>query len=365
MRIGVVKEIKPLEQRVGLTPAMASTLVRSGHEVLVEQAAGEGAGFGDEQYTAAGARIVADVDEVWAASELLVKVKEPIAEEYGRLHADLVLFCYLHLAPDPALTTALLEAGTTAIAYETVEAPGGGLPLLAPMSEIAGRLAGQAAAQHLLAPFGGPGRLIGGAPGVAPARVVVIGGGVAGSHAARVASGMGADVVILERSGARLRQLDELFDGRATVLMSSHAAIEEELGRADAVIGAVLVAGALAPKLVTRDMLGLLPDRAVLVDVAIDQGGCFETSHPTTYEAPVFEVEGVTHYCVANMPGAVPVTATRALTNATAPYIEQLANLGLDDALAAEPGLAQGVNVRAGEIVYAPVAEAFALQAVA
>jgi alanine dehydrogenase len=362
MRIGVVKEIKPLEKRVGLTPAMVSTLVRSGHDVLVETGAGVGAGFGDDQYRVSGATVVDGAAVVWGESELLVKVKEPIAPEYEHLHDGLTLFCYLHLAPDPALTSALLAAGTTAIAYETVEAPGGGLPLLAPMSEIAGRLAGQAAAQHLLAPFGGPGRLIGGAPGVAPGRVAVIGGGVAGSHAARVASGMGADVVILERSGARLRQLDELFDGRATVLMSSHAAIEEELSRADAVIGAVLIAGALAPKLVTADMLGLLPARAVLVDVAIDQGGCFETSRPTTYEAPVYEVEGITHYCVANMPGAVPVTATRALTNATSPYVEQLANLGLDAALEAEPGLAKGVNVRGGEIVYAPVANAYAGQ---
>jgi len=365
MQIGVVKEIKPAERRVALTPAGAHQLATAGHQVLVECGAGIGAGFDDAAYQLAGAQIVARAEEVWSSSELLLKVKEPIEPEYPLLHDRLTLFTYLHLAPNRPLTEALMRAGTTAIAYETVEDSHGHLPLLAPMSEVAGRLAAQAGAYFLQAPFGGPGVLIGGVPGVAPANVLVIGGGVVGTHAARVAAGMGAEVTILERSLDRLRELEQLFDGRARCLMSDPHTLERGLREADLVIGAVLIPGALAPKLVTREMLGLLRQHSVLVDVAIDQGGCFATSHPTTHTAPTYEVDGIVHYCVANMPGAVPATSTRALTNATLPYVLQLANLGVEAALEADPGLALGLNVAAGEIVYAPVAQAFKAEEVA
>jgi alanine dehydrogenase len=359
MRIGVVKEIKPAERRVALTPAGARELAHAGHEVLVERGAGAGAGFEDAAYEIAGARIVAQAAEVWSASELLLKVKEPIEPEYELMHDELTLFTYLHLAPNRALTDALLRSGTTAIAYETVEDERGRLPLLAPMSEVAGRLAAQAGAYFLQDPLGGPGILIGGVPGVAPANVLVIGGGVVGTHAARIAAGMGAEVTILERSLDRLRELEELFDGRVRCLMSDALSLERGLRDADLVIGAVLVPGALAPRLVTREMLGMLRPRRVLVDVAIDQGGCFETSQPTTHGAPTYEVDGIVHYCVANMPGAVPATSTQALTNATLPYVRRLADLGVDAALESDPGLARGLNVAAGRIVYEPVAEAF------
>jgi alanine dehydrogenase len=358
MQIGVVKEIKPAERRVALTPAGAHELVSAGHQVLIERGAGSGAGFDDAAYQLAGAQIVAQAADVWSDSRLLLKVKEPIEPEYSLLHNQLTLFTYLHLAPNRPLTEALLSAGTTAIAYETVEDERGHLPLLAPMSEVAGRLAAQAGAYFLQAPFGGPGVLIGGVPGVAPAKVLVIGGGVVGTHAARVAVGMGAEVTILERSIDRLIELEQLFDGRARCLMSDAHTLELGLREADLVIGAVLIPGALAPKLVTREMLGLLRPHSVLVDVAIDQGGCFATSHPTTHTDPTYVIDGIVHYCVANMPGAVPATSTRALTNATLPYVRKLGDLGVEQALSADPGLALGLNVAGGEIVYAPVAEA-------
>jgi len=359
MRVGVVAEIKPAERRVALTPAGAHELVADGHEVLVEAGAGVGSGFEDADYARAGGRIVAEAAAVWADSDLLLKVKEPIAPEYGLLREGLVLFTYLHLAPNRPLIDALRGSGTTAIAYETVEDTDGRLPLLAPMSEIAGRLATQAGAYFLQAPLGGCGMLMGGVPGVRPARVLVLGGGVVGAHAARVAVGMGADVTVLERSLPRVRVLEDRFGATARVLYSDALTLQEELGRSELVIGAVLLPGALAPHLVTRSMLALMRRGAVVVDVAIDQGGCVETSHPTTHDAPTFVVDDVVHYCVANMPGAVPVTSTRALTNATLPYVRRLADDGVDAALAADPGLARGLNVQAGRIVYEPVALAY------
>ena len=360
MKIGVVKEIKAEERRVALTPAGTHELVTLGHDVLVEANAGVGSGFGDAAYSSAGARILAGAEQVWADSELLLKVKEPIEVEYPLLHPNLSLFTYLHLAPNRPLTEALLASKTTGIAYETVEKGRGHLPLLAPMSEIAGRLAAQAGAYFLQGPLGGPGLLIGGVTGVAPARVVVIGGGIVGTQAARIALGLEAEVTILERSLERLHELDQYFGSRARILMSDAIVLAEALREADVVIGAVLVPGALAPRLVTREMLSWMKPRSVIVDVAIDQGGCFETSHPTTHSDPVFEVDGVLHYCVANMPGAVPVTSTRALTNATLPYVRRLAERGIDAALAEDPGFGQGLNVKNGEITYPPVATAYA-----
>jgi alanine dehydrogenase len=356
MHIGVVKEIKAQEERVGLTPAGAADLVRGGSTVGVEAGAGERAGFPDELYLAAGADIVS-CEEAWAA-QTVVKVKEPVAREYGFLREDLTLFTYLHLAADRPLTEALLDAGTLGIAYETV-ADGTGLPLLAPMSEIAGRLAAHASATHLMRPGGGQGMLLGGSPGVAPARVLVIGGGVVGTQAALLALGMQAEVTVLDMSPARIRQLDVLLGGRARVLMSDAATVDAELAHADVVIGAVLIPGHAAPKVVTREQLSLLRPGALLIDVAIDQGGAFETSRPTTYDSPIFEVDGVRHYCVANMPGAVPQTSTRALTNATLPYLRRIARLGADQATAVDPALALGVNTRAGLIVHRGVADAF------
>ncbi|KUG51233.1 MULTISPECIES: alanine dehydrogenase [Kocuria] len=357
MRVAVPREIKPAEQRVGLVPAGVTQLVRDGHEVLVETGAGAGSGFDDDAYAAAGAEVV-DRSAAWERAELLVKVKEPVAEEYGFLRPDLTLFAYLHLAADRPLTEALLEAGTTAVAFETVRS-GRALPLLQPMSEIAGRLAAQSAAHHLQSNAGGPGLLMGGVPGVAAARVVVIGGGAVGTQAALMASGLMADVTVLDANGVRIRELTDLLGHRARVLMSDEHVLEEEISGADVVIGAVLVPGAAAPKLVRREHLGVLHDHALLVDVAIDQGGCFETSHPTTYDDPTFEVDGITHYCVANMPGAVPRTATRALANATTPYLRRLAR-GPEQALADDPEFAAGLNTAAGSIRHAGVAEAFA-----
>jgi alanine dehydrogenase len=363
MKISVVKEIKPAERRVALTPAGTAALVAEGHEVLVEAGAGVGAGMPDQEYTRAGARIV-PTEDAWGDAELVVKVKEPIAPEYGYLRPDLTLFTYLHLAADRELTAALVDAGTTAIAYETVKDPSGGLPLLAPMSEVAGRLAAQAAAHHLQHPYGGPGILMGGVPGVPPARVVILGGGVVGTQAAIVAAGMQAEVTIVDASPRRLRQLDELFGGRVRVLMSDPLAIEDELVGADAVIGAVLLPGAAAPKLVRRNHLTLLKPNSVLVDVSIDQGGCFETSRPTTYDEPTYRVDDVLHYCVANMPGAVPRTSTRALTNATLPYVRRLSH-GVDEALAGDRLLAEGLNVQTGEIRHTGVAAAWSELAMA
>jgi alanine dehydrogenase len=360
LRIGVAREIKPDEYRVALTPAGALELARSGHAVLVESGAGDGSALPDAAYERVGARIVS-TDEVWQESDLLLKVKEPIAAEYARLRRGLILFTYLHIAADGPLTRALVESGASAVAYETVETPGGGLPLLAPMSEIAGRLAAQAGAYFLEKPFGGRGLLLGGVPGVAPGRVVVIGGGIVGYNAAVIALGLGAQVTILERSLDRMRHLTEILSGRVSLLMSSRLQIAEAVEDADLVIGAVLIPGALAPKLVTREMIAGMEDGAVVVDVAIDQGGCFETSRPTTHSDPVYVVDGVIHYCVANMPGGVPITATKALTNATLPYVEAIAALGLRDAVAAYPDLARGVNVHAGQVTHTAVADAHAL----
>jgi alanine dehydrogenase len=360
VKIGVAKEIKPDEYRVALTPAGARELGQCGHDVIVETGAGEGSAFTDAAYEAAGARIVS-IDDVWNESELLLKVKEPIAPEYDRLREGLVLFTYLHIAADEPLTRALLDSGITAVAYETVETDNGALPLLAPMSEIAGRLAAQAGAYFLEKPLGGRGLLLGGVPGVAPGRVVVIGGGMVGYNAAVIAIGLGANVTILERSIDRMRHLEEVLSGRVSLVMSSSLQIEESVKEADVVIGAVLIPGALAPRLITREMVARMKEGAVLADVAIDQGGCAETSRPTTHSEPVYTVEGVTHYCVANMPGAVPITSTKALTNATLPYVEEIADYGLAEAVARDPVLARGVNAVDGKVTYEAVADAHGL----
>jgi alanine dehydrogenase len=360
VRIGVAREIKSQEHRVALTPGGALELVRHGHEVVVEENAGVGSGFPDEAYRRVGAR-VATLEEVWGASELLLKVKEPVASEYGLLRAGMTLFTYLHIAADEPLTRALLESGVTAVAYETVETSDRRLPLLAPMSEVAGRLAPQMGAWALEKAQGGRGILLGGVPGVPPARVVVLGGGVVGLNAAIIALGLQADVWVLDTSVDRMRELEIALDGRVTLAMSNRLQIEEVLGDADLVIGAVLVPGARAPKLVTREMLGLMRPHAVLVDVAIDQGGCFETSHATTHDDPVFEVDEIVHYCVANMPGAVPITSTKALTNVTLPYVEAIVNKGVARAIADDPALARGVNTIAGKLTYQAVADAHGL----
>ena len=361
MRIGVAREIKPQEHRVALTPAGARELVQRGHDVLVEAGAGLGSAFQDEIYERAGATIVS-VDDVWGRSELLLKVKEPIAIEYPRLRPGLTLFTYLHIAADEPLTRALADSGITAIAYETVETDSGALPLLAPMSEIAGRLAPQAGAHYLEKPKGGRGILLGVVAGVSPGRVVVIGGGMVGYNAAVIAIGLGAQVTILERSVDRMRYLEQIMSGRVTLLMSSSLQIEESIREADLVIGAVLIPGALAPKLITREMLGGMKEASVLVDVAIDQGGCAETSRATTHDDPVYTVDSVIHYCVANMPGAVPITSTRALTSVTLAYVEALADYGVVAAVARDPELARGVNVFGGRITYEAVAEAHGLE---
>jgi alanine dehydrogenase len=360
MRVGVAKEIKTDEYRVALTPAGARELLERGHEVLVEANAGAGSSFEDAAYEAVGARIVS-TDDAWSEAELLLKVKEPIAAEYPRLHEGLILFTYLHIAADEPLTHALLESGITGVAYETVETDGRALPLLAPMSEIAGRIAAQAGAYFLEKPLGGRGLLLGGVPGVSPGRVVVIGGGIVGYNAAVIAIGLGAHVTILERSIDRMRHLDEILSGRVSLVMSSSLQIEESVADADVVIGAVLIPGALAPKLVTREMIRGMKAGAVVVDVAIDQGGCFETARPTTHTDPVYTIDEVTHYCVANMPGAVPITSTIALTNATLPYVEAIADHGFVSAVARDRSLARGVNVLSGKLTYEAVAEAHGL----
>lgn len=357
MRIGVPKEIKDNERRVALTPAGAAALTRDGHAVVVETGAGAGAGFADEAYRDAGAGIVATAAEAWAA-ELVVKVKEPIASEFGHLREDLVLFTYLHLAAAPELTKALLTAGTTGIAYETVQLADRRLPLLTPMSEIAGRLSVIAGAHHLLSPFGGSGRLAGGVAGVPEASAVVIGGGVAGAHAAANALGIGAEVTVLDISVDRLRQLDERFDGRVRTRVSAPETVAEALATADLVIGSVLVPGAAAPKVVTHEMVASMRPGSVLVDIAIDQGGCFEDSHPTTYSDPTFPVADALLYCVANMPGAVPVSSSLALTNATLPYVRTIAAKGAREALLADEALARGLNTHRGTLTNASVAAA-------
>ena len=356
MKVGVVTEIKTDEYRVALTPAGARELALHGHEVLVERGAGDGSAFADADYEAAGARLLA-CEDVWAEAELLLKVKEPLAAEFPRLRADQTLFTYLHLAPAPALTQALMASGATCIAYETVETDDHKLPLLAPMSEVAGRLAPQMGAMSLEKPKGGRGILLGGVPGVPPAKVVVLGGGIVGYNAALIAVGMQADVWVLERSVDRMRELDTMLGGRITLSISNRHAVEEAIVDADLVIGAVLVHGAKAPHLITRDMLGLMKRDAVLVDVAIDQGGCFETSRPTTHSDPVYAVDGVVHYCVANMPGAVPITSTKGLTNVTLPFVELIARHGAVEAMRRSRPLARGLNVMAGKVVNEPVAE--------
>jgi len=363
MRIGVPTEIKTDEYRVAITPAGVRELTAHGHEVLIQAGAGEGSAMSDEQFEAQGARIVPDADALFGEAELILKVKEPQAEEVARLRADHTLFTYLHLAAEPDLARGLMDSGARCIAYETVEDSRGRLPLLAPMSEVAGKIATQAGAFMLEKPLGGRGILLGGVPGVAAATVLVIGGGVVGMNAAFIAIGMEADVFVFDRSIDRLRELEVAFGGRASTVYSSTLAIEEMLPAADLVIGAVLVTGGRAPHVVTREQLGLMKRHAVLVDVSIDQGGCFETSHPTTHSDPTFEVDGVTHYCVANMPGAVPITSTYALTNATLPYVIDLADRGVEEALAASPGLRLGLNVDAGEITHPAVAEALGLPA--
>jgi len=361
MRVGVPKEIKNHEYRVGLAPASAFELVAAGHHVVVETGAGVGIGFDDAAYKAAGAEIAPAAEAVFDAAELIVKVKEPQLSECARLRSDQILFTYLHLAADRTQAEALLDSGVTAIAYETVTDAAGGLPLLKPMSEVAGRMAVQVGAHCLEKAQGGCGRLIGGVPGVAPGKVVILGGGTAGTHAAKMALGLGGDVTILDRSNERLRELDDLFGGRVRTLYSTKDAIARSVLDADLVIGSVLVPGAKAPKLVTRDHVRAMRQGSVMVDIAIDQGGCFETSRPTTHAVPTFVVDGVVHYCVTNMPGAVALTATEALNNATLPFVLALANKGLARALGEDPHLAAGLNVENGSIRHKAVAEALGL----
>jgi alanine dehydrogenase len=358
MRVGIPREIKPDEYRVAITPAGVREMVEHGHEVLIEAGAGEGSAIADAQFESQGARIVPGAADVFAEAEMVLKVKEPQRPEIEMLRPGQLLFTYLHLAPDPEQTRGLRESGATCVAYETVEDEHGRLPLLAPMSEIAGKIAAQAGAFMLEKPLGGRGILLGGVPGVPAANVMVIGGGVVGMNAAFIAIGMEADVFVYDKSIDRLRELEVAFGGRCSTVYSTTLAIEEMLPRADLVIGAVLVHGARAPYVVRREQLAMMKPGAVLVDVAIDQGGCFETSRPTTHRDPTFEVEGITHYCVANMPGAVPITSTYALTNATLPYATALADDGVAGAIRRDPGLRPGVNVAAGEVTHPAVAEA-------
>jgi alanine dehydrogenase len=356
MKVGVPTEIKTDEFRVALTPSGVRELVEHGHEVVVQSGAGEGSAISDDDYAGQGARILGDADAVFAEADLIVKVKEPQPVEVARLEPRHTLFTYLHLAPDPELTRGLIDSGATCIAYETVTDPRGRLPLLAPMSEIAGKIATQAGAFMLEKPLGGRGLLLGGVPGVAAGKVMVIGGGVVGQNAAEVAIGMGAETYVYDRNIDRLRDLEYILNGRCSTCFASTLEVEARLPEMDLVIGAVLVHGAKAPHVITREQLGLMKKNAVLVDVSIDQGGCFETSRPTTHTNPTYEVDGITHYCVANMPGAVPITSTWALTNATMPYVVKLADEGVQRALGSDPGFMNGLNVAAGRLTYAPVA---------
>lgn len=356
MKIGLPKEIKDNEYRVGLTPAGVQALAHAGHEVYVQKTAGEGSGFTDDQYVKAGGQLLDTADDIWKTGDMIVKVKEPIAPEYPRMRENQLLFTYLHLAPEFELTKQMMERKVTGVAYETITDRAGRLPLLTPMSEVAGRMSVQVGATYLEKMNGGRGILLGGVPGVPAANVVIIGGGIVGTEAAKMAVGLGAKVTIIDRNLDRLRQLDDIFLSKVQTLASSRYAIEEAISHADLVIGAVLVVGAAAPKLVTRDMLKLVPNGAVLVDVAVDQGGCFETTHATTHSNPTYYEEGVLHYCVANMPGAVPRTSTFALTNATLPYALDLANKGFEAAIADDPGLREGVNTYAGKLTYEAVA---------
>jgi len=360
--VGLPKEIKDNEYRVGLTPAGVRALADAGHDVVVEKSAGEGSGFEDHLYQRAGGSIIDSADAVWDRADMIVKVKEPIAPEYSRMREGQLLFTYLHLAPDKELTRQLLERKITGIAYETITDRRGGLPLLTPMSEVAGRMAIQVGAHYLEKMSGGRGILLGGVPGVPSARVVIIGGGVVGTNAAKIAVGMGSNVTIIDSNLDRLRELDDIFLTKISTLASSAYMIHDAIMLADLIVGAVLVPGAAAPKLVTRNMLKDVPNGAVIVDVAVDQGGCIETTHPTTHSNPTFYVEGVLHYCVANMPGAVPRTSTFALTNATLPYALKLANKGFLTAIAADPGLKAGVNTYDGHCTYEAVASAQAIE---
>jgi alanine dehydrogenase len=358
VKVGLPKEIKDNEYRVGLTPAGVRALKDAGHRVFVERDAGAGSGFANELYETAGATIIDSADDVWAEGEMIVKVKEPIAPEYPRMREGQLLFTYLHLAPDLELTKQLLERKVTGVAYETITDRKGTLPLLTPMSEVAGRMAIQVGAHYLEKMSGGRGVLLGGVPGVPAAKVVIIGGGVVGTNSAKMAVGMGAHVTIIDNNLDRLRELDDIFLSKISTLASSAYAIHGAIAEADLIVGAVLVPGAAAPKLVTKSMLRDVPDGAVVVDVAVDQGGCIETTHPTTHSNPTFYVEGVLHYCVANMPGAVPRTSTFALTNATLPYALKLANRGFMDAINSDKGLKEGVNTYAGKLTYEAVAQA-------
>ncbi|MQS14675.1 alanine dehydrogenase [Streptomyces kaniharaensis] len=364
MKVGIPREVKNHEYRVAITPAGVHELVRNGHEVYIEDNAGVGSSIPNEEYVAAGATILPTADEVWATADLLLKVKEPIAQEYHRLRKGQTLFTYLHLAADRAGTDALIASGTTAIAYETVQLANGALPLLAPMSEVAGRLAPQVGSYHLMRPVGGRGVLPGGVPGTHPAKAVVIGGGVSGWHAATIAIGMGYDVTLLDRDINKLREADRIFGTKIKAIMSNSFELEKAVIEADLVIGAVLIPGAKAPKLVTNELVSRMKPGSVLVDIAIDQGGCFEDSRPTTHAEPTFQVHNSVFYCVANMPGAVPNTSTYALTNATLPYVVELANRGWKEALRRDPALAKGLNVHEGQIAFPAVAEAFGLESV-
>lgn len=361
MIIGVPKEIKDNEYRVAMTPGGVQQLVELGHQVLVETHAGEGSQFSDEEYKRAGARIVPKSQDAWSA-QIVVKVKEPQPEEYAFMRPDLLLFTYLHLAADEELTREMLARGLTGIAYETVELANGSLPILTPMSEVAGRMAVQVGAYYLEKTQGGRGMLLGGVAGVRPSSVVIIGGGVVGTNAAHIALGMGANVTVIDSNLDRLRYLEEILRGRLLTLSSNPLNIAESVQRADLVVGGVLIKGAKAPKLVTRQMIRSMAPGSVVVDVAVDQGGCFETTHPTTHSHPTFLVDDVIHYCVANMPGAVPRTSTYALSNTTLPYIVKLANLGFEEAIESDPALAKGVNIHAGKVTYPAVAEAFNLE---
>ena len=356
MIVGLPKEIKDNEYRVGLTPAGVRALTDAGHKVVVERSAGDGSGFDDKLYERAGARILETADDVWSSGEMIVKVKEPIAPEYPRMRDGHLLFTYLHLAPDNELTKQLLDRRVTGIAYETITDRRGALPLLTPMSEVAGRMAIQVGAHYLEKMSGGGGVLLGGVPGVPAARVVIIGGGVVGTNAAKIAVGMGAHVTIIDNNLDRLRELDDIFLSKISTLASNAYMIQDAISTADLIVGAVLVPGGAAPKLVTRNMLKDVPRGAVIVDVAVDQGGCIETTHPTTHSNPTYYVEDVLHYCVANMPGAVPRTSTFALTNATLPYALKLANKGFIDAINSDEGLKAGVNTYAGKLTYEAVA---------
>jgi alanine dehydrogenase len=362
MKIGLPKEIKDNEYRVGLTPAGVHALTAAGHTVYVQKTAGEGSGFSDEQYVKAGGQLLDTADEIWETGDMIVKVKEPVAPEYPRMRENQLLFTYLHLAPELELTKQMLERKVTGVAYETITDNNGRLPLLTPMSEVAGRMSVQVGATFLEKMNGGRGILLGGVPGVPAANVVIIGGGIVGTEAAKMAVGLGAKVTIIDRNLDRLRQLDDIFLSKVQTLASSPYAIEEAISHADLVIGAVLVVGAAAPKLVTREMLHLVPQGAVLVDVAVDQGGCFETTHATTHSNPTYYEEGVLHYAVANMPGAVPRTSTFALTNATLPYALDLANKGFEKAIREDRGLQEGVNTYAGKLTYEAVAESQSLE---